>query len=469
MYQKGVEETKKILEKGKIKWVQSHFVDIIGNLRVFSMPAKTYLEDAIWKEGIGFDGSSVKGFVTVERSDMIALPDAETMVALPWLYEGDRARIVMDILDVDTYEYFPGDPRHIARRAMQLVKKMGYEKIWLSPELEFYAFKKSNLSEGGESELATLVQGEEPIPKGKHPVLGIKEKEGYFASPPIDSAESFRNMLSEALISSGTDVKYHHHEGGAWQQEIEIKSLPDAVKAGDASVFFKYLAKIMGSMKNLLVTFMPKPVSTDAGNGMHVHMELFKNKKSVFFDGNDKYMLSQTARYFIGGILEHARGMTAITNPTTNSYKRLIPNFEAPINVAWAVYNRSALVRIPNKAGKNNSIDIEARHPDPSANPYLTFSVLIHAGMDGIKKKIDPGNPVEKNIYRMDKKEMKNYNIRRLPITLHEAIEELKSDEVIQRALGKHASQAFIDIKEEEWNEFLSQLSTWDYKKYFNV
>jgi glutamine synthetase len=265
------------------------------------------------------------------------------------------------------------------------------------------------------------------------------------------------------------DVKYHHHEGGAWQQEIEIKSLQDAVSAGDASVFFKFLAKIMGSMKNLLITFMPKPLPTDAGNGMHVHMELFKDNKPAFYDEHDTYTLSQTARYFIGGMLEHAQGMTAITNPTTNSYKRLVPNFEAPINIAWAVYNRSALVRIPNRAGKKNSIDIEARHPDPSANPYLTFAVLIHAGMDGIKKKIDPGNPVEKNIYAMNKKELKKYGIRRLPRTLHEAIEEFESDEVIQRALGTHASQAFIDIKEEEWNNFLSQISTWDYKKYFNV
>ena len=469
MYQKDVEKAKKILREKDIKWVQGHFVDIIGNLRVFSMPAKTYLEEGIWKEGIGFDGSSVKGFVTVEHSDMIALPDAQTMLPLPWLYEGDVARVVMDILNVDDYDYFPGDPRHIARRAMQLIKSMGYDKIELSPELEFYAFKKSMLPESDENELKMLMHGEEPIPKGKHPVLGIKEKEGYFAASPIDSAESFRNMLSEALISSGMDVKYHHHEGGAWQQEIEIKSLPDPVKAGDASIFFKFLAKIMGSMKNLLITFMPKPLPTDAGNGMHVHMELFKNKKSAFFDENDKYMLSQTARYFIGGILEHAKGMTAVTNPTTNSYKRLVPYFEAPINIAWAVYNRSALVRIPNKAGKNNSIDIEARHPDPSANPYLTFAVLIHAGMDGIKKKIDPGDPIEKNIYAMSKKELKKYNIERLPRTLHEAIEELENDEVIQRALGKHASQAFMDIKEEEWNEFLAQISTWDYKKYFNV
>ncbi|MCD6146875.1 MAG: type I glutamate--ammonia ligase [Thermoplasmata archaeon] len=466
---RSVENAKKILNKENIKWVQGHFVDVMGNLRVFSMPAKTYLEDAIWKEGIGFDGSSVKGFVTVEQSDMIALPDAGTILPLPWFYEGGVARVVMDVLDVDTYEYFPGDPRHIARRAMQLTESMGYSSIELSPELEFYAFKKSNLPEGSSSDLEALMQGVEQIPKGKHPVLGIKEKEGYFASPPTDSAESFRNKLSEALISSGFDVKYHHHEGGAWQQEIEIKALPDAVKAGDASIFFKFLAKIMGSMENLLITFMPKPLPTDAGNGMHVHMELFKGKKSAFFDENDKYMLSQTARYFIGGILEHAKGMTAITDPTTNSYKRLIPNFEAPINIAWAVYNRSALVRIPNRAGKYNSIDIEARHPDPSANPYLTFAVLIHAGMDGIKKKIDPGEPVEKNIYSMNKRELKKHNIKRLPRTLHEAIEEFESDEVVQRALGKHASQAFVDIKEEEWNDFLSQISTWDYRKYFNV
>jgi glutamine synthetase len=275
--------------------------------------------------------------------------------------------------------------------------------------------------------------------------------------------------LAEALIYSGINVKYHHQEGGAWQQELEIWSLPDPVQTGDASIFFKFLAKTMGSMKDLLITFMPKPLASDAGNGMHVHMELFKNNNSIFFEENDELLLSQTARYFIGGLIEHAEGMTAITNPTTNSYKRLIPHFEAPIHIAWAKYNRSALIRIPNKAGKQNSIDIEARHPDPSANPYLTFAVLIHAGLDGIKKKIDPGHPIEKNIYAMEKADLKKHHIRRLPRTLHEAIEALESDEVIQDALGTHASQAFVDIKEEEWKNFLSQISTWDYKKYFNV
>ncbi len=466
---RDVEKAKKVINEENIKWIQGHFVDVVGNLRVFSMPSKTYMEDTIWKEGVGFDGSSVEGFAAVEQSDMIALPDAKTMLPLPRFYGEGVARVVMDVLDVKTYDYFPGDPRNIARRSMQLIKSMGYSSVDLSPELEFYAFKKSSLPEGGASELTTLIHGVEQIPKGKHPVMGIKENDGYFASAPIDSAESFRNKLSESLISSGLGVKYHHHEGGAWQQEIEINALPDAVRAGDASILFKFLAKITGSKEDLLVTFMPKPLSTDAGNGMHVHMELFKDKKSAFFDENDRYMLSQTARYFIGGIIEHAKGMTAITNPTTNSYKRLIPNFEAPINIAWAIYNRSALIRIPNRAGKYNSIDVEARHPDPSANPYLTFAVLIHAGMDGIKKKIDPGEPIEKNIYSMNKRDLKKYHIKRLPRTLHEAIEEFESDEVVQRALGKHASHAFVDIKEEEWNDFLFQISTWDYKKYFNI
>ena len=222
-------------------------------------------------------------------------------------------------------------------------------------------------------------------------------------------------------------------------------------------------------MSDLLITFMPKPLPTDAGNGMHVHMELFKKNKSVFYDKDDPYFLSQTARYFIGGILDHAKGMTAVTNPTTNSYKRLVPHYEAPINIAWAFYNRSSLIRIPNRAGTTDSINVEARHPDPSANPYVTFAVLIHAGIDGIKKKIDPGDPVEKNIYAMEKRELKKFNIQRLPRTLHEALDEFETDTVIQQALGSHAAQAFMDIKLQEWREFLSQVSTWDYRKYFNV
>lgn len=468
-HKSAVEKAQKMLQGGKVKWVQGHFVDILGNLQVFSIPIKTYLDDLIWKEGIGFDGSSIKGFVSVEHSDMIARPDPQTVILLPWLFEGDRARVVMDVLSVSSNKYFPGDPRHIARRSFDLIKTMGYDHIQLSPELEFYAFKHSSIPQAADSELSTLLQGKEPIPTGKHPVLGLKEKEGYFASPPIDSAESFRNQLSEALMASGWPVKYHHHEGGAWQQEIEIQRIPDPVKAGDASIFFKFLAKIMGSMDDLLITFMPKPLATDAGNGMHVHMELFNKDTSVFYDKDDPFCLSQTARYFIGGILDHAKGMTAVTNPTTNSYKRLVPHYEAPINIAWACYNRSSLIRIPNRAGTTDSISVEARHPDPSANPYITFAVLIHAGSDGIKKKIDPGDPVEKNIYAMNKRELKQFNIQRLPRTLHEALDEFETDTVIQQALGSHAAEAFMDIKLQEWREFLSQVSTWDYRKYFNV
>ncbi len=465
----AVAKAQKLLQGGQVKWVQGHFVDILGNLQVFSIPIKTYLDDIIWEEGVGFDGSSIKGFVSVEHSDMIARPDPQTVIPLPWLFEGDRARVVMDVLSVSSQKYFPGDPRHIARRSFNLIKTMGYDHIQLSPELEFYAFKYSSIPQSTHTELSMLLQGEEPIPKGKHPVLGLKEKEGYFASPPIDSAEFFRNQLSEALMSAGWPVKYHHHEGGAWQQEIEIQRIPDPVKTGDASIFFKFLAKIMGSMNDLLITFMPKPLPTDAGNGMHVHMELFNKKTSAFYDKDDPYRLSQTARYFIGGILDHAKGMTAVTNPTTNSYKRLVPHYEAPINIAWAIYNRSSLIRIPNRAGTTNSITVEARHPDPSANPYVTFAVLIHAGSDGIKKKIDPGDPVEKNIYAMDKRELKKFDIQRLPRTLHEALDEFETDTVIQQALGSHAAQAFMDIKLQEWREFLSQVSTWDYRKYFNV
>ena len=452
-----VARAKHLLKDNDITWVYGQFVDLLGHLRSFSMPASTYFDDEIWKDGIGFDGSSVKGFATVDRSDMIALPDSNTMLLLPWFYNGNQARVVMDIREVKRDEPFSGDPRYIARKATELVSNMGYDTLCIAPEFEFHIFSPSQVLQD-RNNLTLQPTALDPTQAG-----------GYFAPPQNDSLEPFRTRLSNALIASSIKVKYHHHEGGTWQHEVEIFPLANAIQAADVAILFKFIAQALGAANDLFVTFMPKPIQAEPGSGMHVHLELFKENISIFYDPDDAHQLSQTARYFIGGILDHAAAMTAITNPTVNSYKRLVPHYEAPIHIVWGAYNRSSLVRIPNQAGKDRSIDIEVRHPDPSANPYLAFSTIIHAGMDGIKKQLDPGDAIEKNIYSMASQELKAHNIRTLPRTLQEAIEALKSDQVIQDSLGRHAVQAFVEFKEREWYDFLGYVSSWDYRHNFSV
>ncbi|MFO8132717.1 MAG: type I glutamate--ammonia ligase [Thermoplasmatota archaeon] len=451
MHRTAVSEAQQLLREHDIRWVQGHFVDLLGVLRSMSMPVQRYLADEIWEQGVGFDGSSVHGFSRVEQSDMVAVPDPATMQPLPWLYGGDRARVVMDIATVDSREPFSGDPRHVARRAEQLVRDSGYDAVEMSPEFEFHAFPAGDDGEPSRGMYAP------------------DEMEGYFAPVPFDDLEPFRNHLCEALEAADVPVKYHHHEGGTWQHEIEIHPLQGPISAGDTAVFFKFLARALGAMQNLHVTFMPKPVEGDAGSGMHVHMELIRDNASAFYDPDDDHCLSQEARYFVGGLLDHAAALTAITDPTVNSYKRLVPHYEAPIHVAWGGYNRSSLVRIPHHTGKQGCMDIEVRHPDASCNPYLAFAVLVHAGMDGIHSKTEPGPAVDENIYAMDEAELRRHGVARLPATLREALDAMQSDDIVKRALGEHAFEAFLDIKQRECDEYAKHVTPWERDRYFSV
>lgn len=426
---------KKKIEEHNIRWIQLHFTDLFGRLRALHVSAEQFLEDTIWKNGIGFDGSSV-GFSDVEKSDMTAIPDPSSFLILP--HEEGEARVVADIRETPQKK-FNGDPRTILKRALTIAARQGFDMVAISPEMEFYLLDEHT----GTSQ-------------------GINKKKGYFVPPPLDDAKEYRKELSELLIKSGYTVKYHHHETGKNQHEVEVFRL-NAVGAADFCIYFKYLARELAFTYDLKITFMPKPFSNDAGNGMHAHIALYKKGVNTFYDKDDEYNLSQTARYFIGGILEHARGIAAIANPTVNSYKRLIPNFEAPIYVAWAKRNRSSLIRIP--ARKN--IDMEIRNADPAANPYFLYAAFIHAGLDGIKKKI-VYEPVEKNIYGMSAEELKHLNIERLPTNLMEALEELEKDTVIKKAIGKETAELFIDKKTREWNEYMTEVTDSDYLFYFN-
>jgi glutamine synthetase len=424
---------KKQIEKNDIQWIQLHFTDLIGRLRVVHIPSKQFIKNVL-NDGSGFDGSSV-GIATVEKSDMIAMPDPQTFLVLP--HEKNEARVIANILDSSKQPFF-GDPRNILLKAKKELLNQGFDEIRFSPEIEFYVLDECE--------------------EGRYE---SNEKHGYFSPSPLDNVKAYRKTLSEMVLNSGYDVKYHHHESGKYQHEVEINEL-DVIDAADYCIYFKYLAKEIASLYKLVATFMPKPFSFDAGSGLHAHIAFYKKQQNIFYDKNDPYKLSQTARYFIGGILEHARGMAAIANPTLNSYKRLIPNFEAPIYIAWARYNRSSLIRIPAK----KNIDVEIRNADPAANPYLFFAAVLYAGLDGIKKKIQY-EPTEKNIYKMSE-EFKKLKIQKLPTNLSEALEELEKDDVIVRGIGKETVELFIEKKMKDWQQYIGEITDLEYKLYFH-
>ena len=426
---------KELIESKNIKWLQIHFTDLIGRLRVLHIPADHFITDNIPSKGINFDGSST-GFRSVEKSDMIAIPDLETFKIIP--HEKDEAMVRANLYDTK-YEEYRACPRNILKKAIETAKKNGYDKVLISPEMEFSCFKKSTDEEND-----------------------LNKNISYFAPPPLDDLKDFRKKLSDILIDSGYEIKYHHHEKGIYQHEIEIKEL-EALKAADFCSYFKFVAREVAKSFNINITFMPKPLTKEAGSGMHAHIVLFNKEKNMFLDENNPYLLSKDALYFIGGILNHSRGIAAFANSTLNSYKRLIPNFEAPIYIAWDQFNRSSLIRI--SAKKN--VDIEVRNADPAANPYLFFAALIYSGLDGINKKISV-DPVKRNIYKMSEEEIKEYKIKQLPTNLMESLVELQKDKVLIEGIGKDATDLYIEKKINEWNQYMGEITDLDYSFYFN-
>ncbi len=424
------------IEDQHISWIQIHFTDLSGTLRVVHFPAKQFIEDNILKNGCGFDGSSV-GLKTVEKSDMLAVPDPNTFLVLP--NNQNEARFIADIYDT-THTPCPIDPRNTLKKTVTHAASLGFEQVNISPEMEFFVLS-SNQEEN----------------------INTKANDGYFSPPPLDNAKPFRKKISEMLLQSGIKVKYHHHENGRYQHEIEVKPL-HAIAAADFSMYFKYLARHIASTEKLQVTFMPKLFEDEAGNGMHAHLSLVNNNENCFYDKEDKRHLSTQAKYFIGGILHHAKSIAAFANPTMNSYKRLIPHFEAPLYIAWGQFNRSSLIRI---AAKKN-IDVEVRNADPAANPYLFFSALIYAGLDGIKKEISY-QPIEKNIYHMSDEEIKNEGIEKLPQNLFEALAALENDVELHQLMGKDLIDAYISNKKQECQNYLREVSDVDVDFYFNV
>ncbi|MCD6104501.1 MAG: type I glutamate--ammonia ligase [Thermosipho sp. (in: Bacteria)] len=428
-----------VVKKENIRFIRLQFSDINGQLKNVEIPVND-LERALEK-GIMFDGSSIEGFVRIDESDMYLKPDVSTFAILPWTLEGKKsARFICDIFKANG-EPFEGDPRYRLKLVMDKAKSMGYVPH-AGPEVEFFLIPRRN---------------------GK-PVFEFLDEGGYFDLLPVDVAENLRSEVAVMLEEMGIDVEATHHEVAPSQHEVDFR-YSNALSSADAVQTVKLVIKTLAVKNELHATFMPKPFYGVNGSGMHVHLSLFSEdlKKNVFYDESTGD-ISNEMRYFIGGIIKHAKSITAITNPTVNSYKRLVPGYEAPVNIAWSLGNRSALIRVPNARGM--ATRLEYRSPDPSCNPYLAFSVLIAAGLEGIENKITPPEPVDKNVYRLNKKEREFFDIKTLPKSLERAIYEAENDPLIKDVLGEHVFNKFIKMKQKEFEEFSIYVTDWERAKY---
>ena len=422
-----------------IKFIRLQFTDIFGTMKNVSI-TPSQLEKALDNKMM-FDGSSIDGFVRIEESDMMLMPDLDTFVIHPWDQErGKVARLICDVYNIDSTP-FGGDPRNVLKRAVSHAADMGYI-FQVGPECEFYLLKTDE--------------------KGK-PTLDMYDRGSYFDVGPNDVGEDARKDIVLALEALGFEIEASHHECGPCQHEIDFK-YADAVKAADSIMTFKYAVKAMSQKHNLYATFMPKPVFGQAGNGMHLNMSLTKGGKNIFYDEKDKNNLSKEAYAFMAGIMKNIEAITLFTNPLVNSYKRLVPDFEAPMYIAWSARNRSPLVRVPTCKGQ--STRIELRNPDPSANPYMALALCLEAGLYGIKNKLTPPAPVDKNIFEMSKRELTRAGIKSLPQNMYEAIKKAEKDKFVTDVLGEHIHERYIAAKKQEWNEYSHWVSNWEIERY---
>ncbi len=434
---------KEMAAKENVRFIRLQFTDIFGIIKNVEIPI-SQLDKALANQMM-FDGSSIEGFVRIEESDMYLFPDLDTWAIFPWTREtGAVGRLICDIYTPDGIP-FAGDPRGNLKRVLEEMKELGYTSFNLGPEPEFFLFK---LDEKGE------------------PTLELNDKGGYFDFAPTDLGENCRRDIVLELEEMGFEVEASHHEVGMGQHEIDFK-YADALTACDNIQTFKLAVKTIARNHGLHATFMAKPVHGLPGSGMHCNISLFKGKENAFFDEGTELKLSQDANYFIAGVLDHVMNFTAVTNPTVNSYKRLVPGYEAPCYVAWSNKNRSPLIRIP--ASRGLSTRIEVRSVDPMANPYLAMAVILKAGLDGIKKKKAASDPVDRNIYAMTPDERRAEGISDLPGSLQEAMRLLKEDKIIQDALGSHILEHFLEAKEIECDAFRMNVHPWERESYMSL
>ncbi|MDD5216695.1 MAG: type I glutamate--ammonia ligase [Candidatus Omnitrophica bacterium] len=429
------EEVKRFIQKNKIQIIDFKFNDLPGMWQHFSIPAAVLVdyekvEKSIWSEGVGFDGSSIRGFKQIQESDMLLMPDPTTAVIDP-VCQVPTLSLICDIYDPITKEPYSRDPRFIARKAEEYLKKskIGDMSYW-GPEAEFFIFDDIRFDQGENFGYYYIdsVEGDWNTGKDEKPNLGYKPryKEGYFPVPPHDTLQDIRSEIMLTLRKVGVPIECHHHEvASGGQCEIDIRYSP-LVRMGDQLLMFKYVIKNTAKKYGKTATFMPKPIFKDNGSGMHVHSSIWKEGVNQFYDPKGYALISDVCKWYIGGLLKHAAAILAFGAPTTNSYRRLVPGYEAPVNLCYSARNRSAVCRIPMYSASPSAKRVEFRAPDPSANPYIVFAAMLMAGLDGIRNKIDPGQPIDKNIYDLSPEE--KVNIKNVPGSLAEAIDALEKD-----------------------------------------
>jgi glutamine synthetase len=440
------EQAEYVLKTAKehdVKFVRLWFTDILGLLKSFAITVEE-LELSL-KEGQGFDGSSIQGFARIDESDMVAMPDPTTFSILPWRPRegGAVARMFCDIHQPDGTPY-DGDPRHVLRKGLDRAADLGFT-YYVGPELEYFYFRDSG-----------------SVPE-------VLDKGGYFDLTPLDIASDLRRDTVLTLEEMGIGVEYSHHEVAPSQHEIDLR-YTDALTMADNAMTYRLVVKEIALKHGWYATFMPKPLYGQNGSGMHTHQSLFRGDKNAFFDSNMPDYLSETARHFLAGLLRHAREITLVTNQWVNSYKRLVPGYEAPVYISWARRNRSDLIRVPvYKPGKERATRIEYRSPDPACNPYLAFAAMLAAGLEGIEKGYDCPPPVQENVYEMTDAERAELGIEQLPGSLLDAIEAAESSDLLRRALGDHLFGKFIDNKKIEWQDYRAQVTTYELERYLPV
>jgi len=429
------------LDKDDVRFVNLQFSDLFGMVKSLTIPAKNF--DTAVEHGAWFDGSSVAGFAKIHESDMYLKPDLSTYSVIPWLRSehGNTARFICDIYDPDGTP-FAGDPRHILKKTIEEARAMGFE-YFTGPEMEFFLFRKEN---------GVL----KPLPH---------DKGGYFDFTS-DQAYHVRREMNQALQAFGINVEASHHEVASGQHEIDFR-YDHALKAADSASTLRVVLKAIAQKHDLHATFMAKPIAGINGSGMHINQSLFKDGKNAFYDASDNFGLSDTAHSFIAGQLSHVPALSGILSPTVNSYKRLVPGYEAPVYIAWARRNRSSLVRIPRIShGRPNSTRVELRCPDPTCNIYLAFAVILKSGLDGIKRGLTPPQPVEENLFHMGEERMKERGIRTLPGSLGDALLEMQADPIVKETLGEGPFNRYIEHKRKEWDSFRLAVTEWELDRY---
>ena len=441
MSTKDAEHVKKYCADQNIKFIRLCFTDILGFLKGFAITIEEL--DAALNDGLGFDGSSIEGFARIEESDMIAMPDPETFVIVPRVKQRQPiASMFCDILTPDGNHY-EGDPRWSLKRILQRASDLGFT-YYVGPELEYFYFKNSESA-------------------------SILDKGGYFDLTPHDLGSNMRKETIVALQKMGIKVEYSHHEVAPSQHEIDLR-YTDALTMADHTMTYRLMVKEVAQANNCYATFMPKPIKGENGSGMHTHQSLFREDKNAFFAPNNDYHLSVTGQRFLAGLLKHAREITAVTNQWINSYKRLVPGYEAPAYISWGCRNRSALVRVPEyKPSREKATRLEFRSPDPACNPYLAFSVMLAAGLKGIEKEYEAPDPVELDIYQLSEEKLQELKIGTLPGNLFEAIQAVERSELVRDSLGDHIFDKFVDNKRIEWNAYRMHVSDFEIDRYLSV